>query len=253
MTEPASDMLAMRNYIYSLMDLEGVRAVLDLGCGKGYDLRRIGESLGPDARLVGMDASQKALDAAKAEVGDDPRFELLLADASRGLPFGDGEFDLIFSRDMLECIPDKDALVREVGRVLRPAGQIVFAHWDWDSQVIDGSDKDLVRKIVHTFGDWKQNWMTDCDSWMGRRLWRVFNRSGLFAGKVYPYVLTSTEFAPGYPGYSNIQDFQALVKRDMISREEYDRFIGDIESLAAEDEYFYAVTTYIYVGRKLGR
>ena len=45
MTELPPDTLAMRNYIYSLMDLDGVRAVLDIGCGKGYDLRRIGSSL----------------------------------------------------------------------------------------------------------------------------------------------------------------------------------------------------------------
>lgn len=246
MTELPPDLLAMRNYIYSLMDLEGVRTVLDVGCGKGYDLRRIGEMLGPDARLVGVDSSQKAIDAAKAEVQGDARFTLVTADISQGLPFGDGEFDLVFSRDVLECITDKDALIREVHRVLRPGGQVVFAHWDWDSQVIDGSDKDLVRKIIHTFGDWKQDWMTDCDSWMGRRLWRVFNRRGLFEGRVYPYVLTSTEIER-----STVRDFEALVRRDMISREEYDRFIGDIESLAAKGEYFQAMTAYIYVGRRL--
>lgn len=246
MTELPSDMLAMRDYIYSLMDLEGVRSVLDLGCGKGYDLRRIGETVGPDARLVGVDSSQKALDAAKAEVGDDPRFEFMVADVSQGLPFGDGRFDLVYSRDMLECIPDKDALIREVHRVLRPHGQVLFAHWDWDSQAIDGSDKDLVRKIIHTFGDWKQAWMADCDSWMGRRLWRVFHRSRLFEGKVYPYVLTSTEF-----DHSGMRDFEALVKRGMISREEYDRFLGDLQSLADKGEYFHAITSYIYVGRKL--
>lgn len=246
MTEPAPDMLAMRNYIYSLMDLDGVTSFLDLGCGKGYDLRRIGEMLGPDARLVGVDSSQKGLDAAKVEAGEDPRFEIILADVSQGLPFGDGDFDLVYSRDLLECIPDKDALIGEVHRVLRPGGQVVFAHWDWDSQAIDGSDKDLVRKIVHTFGDWKQAWMTDCDSWVGRRLWRVFNRSGLFEGKVYPYVLTSTEF-----DHSSARDFEALVKRDMISRKEYDRFLGDLRSLAEKGEYFHAVTSYIYVGRKL--
>jgi len=50
MTELPADMLAMRNYIYSLMDLDGVRAVLDIGCGKGYDLRRIGEMLNTLAR-----------------------------------------------------------------------------------------------------------------------------------------------------------------------------------------------------------
>jgi len=86
--------------------------------------------------------------------------------------------------------------------------------------------------------------MADCDSWMGRRLWRIFKRSGLFEGKIYPYVLTSTEF-----DHSSVRDFEALVKRGMISREEYDRFLGDLQSLADKGEYFQAITTYIYVGK----
>lgn len=241
--------LAMREYVYSLIDLEGVHSVLDLGCGKGYDLRRIGEMIGPDARLVGVDALEKN-EAVWAELGGDPRFELQVADVSKGVPFADGEFDLVYSRDMLECIPDKDALIREVHRVLRPGGQVVFVHWDWDSQAIDGPDKDLVRRMVHTFGDWQQKWMADVDSWMGRRLWRTFNRSGLFEGKVYPYVVTETEFAPGQRGYGTIEHFSALVRRGMISQEEFDRFLADIESLADRGEYFYAVTTYVYVGRR---
>lgn len=251
MSEISPDVLAMRNYIYSLVDLDGVRAVLDIGCGKGYDLRRIGEMLGPKARLVGVDSLGRQIDAAKSQVGDDPRFELQVADVSEGLTFVDGEFDLVYSRDLLECIPDKDALIREVHRVLRPDGQVVFVHWDWDSQVIDGSDKDLVRKIVHMFGDWKQAWMTDCDSWMGRRLWRVLSRSGLFSGSIHTYVLTNTEFAPGCFGYERIKDFEALVRRDMLSREEYGRFHRDISALAQKGEYFYAVTSYIYVGRSV--
>ena len=247
----APSVLAMREYVYSLIDLEGVRSVLDLGCGKAYDLRRIGEMLGPDARLVGVDALEKQNEVAWAELGGDPRFELGVADVSHGVPFADREFDLVYSRDMLECIPDKDALIREVHRVLRPGGQVVFVHWDWDSQAIDGTDKELVRKMIHTFGDWKQNWMADVDSWMGRRLWRTFSRSGLFEGKVYPYLITETEFCQGNAGHGNINDCSALVRRGMVSQEEFDRFLSNIQALADRDEYFYAVTTYIYVGRSL--
>jgi hypothetical protein len=44
---------------------------------------------------------------------------------------------------------------------------VVFAHFGWDTQVFDGEDKELVRKIVHCFGDWQQAWMNDSDAWMG--------------------------------------------------------------------------------------
>ena len=246
-----SDKREVREFMLSLLDLGGIRTVLDIGCGKGRDLKAIGESMDVGAHLLGVDVSDKAVDAARELVADDPRFAFVVHDVSAGLPFEDETFDLVYSVDLLECITDKDSLVREVSRVLRPGGQVAFAHWDWDSQVIDGEDKDLVRKIVHAFGDWKQAWMTDCDSWMGRRLWRVFNRSGLFTGAVRAYVITDTEFTPGRIGYERVKDFEALVRRDMISCEEYDRFYRDIQALAEKGEYFFSTTVYAYVGAKI--
>lgn len=238
-----------RQFLFSLMQLEGAGSVLDLGCGKGQDLLDIGKMLGSDARLAGVDSSQKAIDAAKEQASGDPKVRLLLHDASTSLPFDDESFDIVYSMNMLECITDKDALVREIHRVLKPGGQVVCAHHDFDSMLINGTDKDLVRKLVHTFGDWKQAWMTDCDSWMGRRLWGVFNRSGLFAGKVHAYVQMSTEYEPENAGW--ISDFSALVSRGMISQEEYDRFTHDIEELAGKGEYFFSINLFAYAGRKM--
>jgi ubiquinone/menaquinone biosynthesis C-methylase UbiE len=249
MDEIRPDVLAARNYIYSLLDLESPGAVLDVGCGKGGDLRRIAERVGGECRFVGVDSSEKAIEQARAE-SPDSRLEFLTADVSQSLPFESESFGLVYSNNFVECLTDKDALVREVHRVLRPRGQVAFAHCDWDSQLFDGSDKDLVRKIVHAYGDWKQAWMADCDSWMGRRLWRVFNRSGLFSGAVHTYVLTNTEFAEPSFGHARVKDFEGLVKRGMISKEEYDRFYQDLVALAEKGEYLYSITVFVYVGRK---
>lgn len=101
------------------------------------------------------------------------------------------------------------------------------------------------------FGDWKQKWMTDCDSWMGRRLWGTFNRTGLFKGNIYTYVLTNTKFCAPYYGYERIKDFGTLVKHGVIKKEEYENFYKDIVNLSQNGEYFYAITMYIYVGRKI--
>ena len=251
MPDVSSDKQDVQEFLLSLVNLDEVHSVLDIGCGKGHDLKAIGERLGPEARLVGVDSSPKAIDAATELVADDPRFAFFVHDVSTGLPFEDETFDLVWSANLLECVTDKDALIREVHRVLKPGGQVLFGHWDWDSQLIDGEDKDLVRRIVHTFGDWKQAWMTDCDSWMGRRLWRVFNRSGLFAGGVHAYVITDTEFAPGRIGYERVKDFEALVRRNLISQDDYERFYRDVESLAENGEYFYSTTMYAYVGTKV--
>jgi ubiquinone/menaquinone biosynthesis C-methylase UbiE len=245
-----SDAARVHELVHSLLDPAGARAVLDVGCGRGDDLRRIGAIAPRGARLVGVDASEAAVAEARRSTADDPRFSFVAHDVATGLPFGDGEFDRVLSVNLLECIPDRQALLREVHRVLAPDGTVAFAHWDWDSQLVDGADKELVRKVVHAFGDWKQAWMANADAWMGRRLWRTFQGSGLFAGRVHPLVLTSTRFEPGTYGYDSIESFRALVKRGILAPEEYAAFRGAVEELAAADRYFYSITMFAYVGRK---
>jgi ubiquinone/menaquinone biosynthesis C-methylase UbiE len=173
-----------------------------------------------------------------------------VADASVALPFRSEQFDVVFSHNVLESITGKEALLNEVHRILRRWGQVLFAHFDWDSQLVNGIDKNLVRKILQAYADWKQAWMTDHDAWMGRRLWGTFQRNGLFEGDVYSYVLTNTKFEPGYYGTERIKEFQALVPAGFIDQQEYDAFYQGVEALARRGEYFYSITTYIYVGRR---
>ena len=245
-----ADALAMRGWLYGLTDWHQANAVLDIGCGDGGDLRRIAALTPEAARLVGIDASAKAIETARAETVGDPRFAWHEADVSSGLPFTDGAFDAVFSLNLLECAPDKAALLAKMARVLRPGGAVVCAHWDWDTQTLDGTDKALVRRIVSAFSDWQQEWMAACDGWMGRRLWPTFQRSGLFEGRVEAYTLTNTVYASGWVGYEQVQAFGALARRGLVPPDDYARFQADIAAQASRNEYFYSITLYVYVGRK---
>lgn len=240
--------LSMREFIYSLIGISPAMKILDVGCGKGYDLFRIAGLVDDRSRLTGLDVMEGAIVEARELYGNDSRLAFMHHDAAGNIPFEDGSFDLVFSNNMLECVTDKQHLLREVHRALKPGGQVLCAHFDFDSQLIDGEDKALVRTITRTFNDWKQDWMTDIDPWMGRRLWRTFRESGLFDGRIETYVLTNTRFEAPYYGHMMIRGFEALASRGMIDAEDYERFIGDIERLHARDQFFYSITMYVYVG-----
>jgi len=90
-------------------------SILDCGCGTGYNL----QTLGAYGRVTGMDLTAGGLALARRA-----HRRLTQADATR-IPFGSRTFDLVTSFDMLQCVPDDGAAMREMARVLKPGGHLV--------------------------------------------------------------------------------------------------------------------------------
>jgi SAM-dependent methyltransferase len=95
---------------------------LDAGCGTGGFLARI-RDLRTFDRLCGFDVSAEAVELARAAV---PEADVRVAPLD-AIPFGDGEFDLACSLDVLQHVPSDalDAGLRELHRVLRPGGALL--------------------------------------------------------------------------------------------------------------------------------
>lgn len=249
--DPSPDLLAHRDWLLSFIDLPAGGTAVDLGCGTGGDLLALAaRHADPAARFIGIDAAETAIGAATERAGGDSRVSFVRHRLDERVPLADASVDAVYSHNLLECLGDPGAFAREVGRVLRPGGVAVIAHWDWDSQVLDGTDRAAVRRLVHTFADWQQPWMEHSDGWMGRRLWGTLAFTGLFDGAVYARVLTNTEYAPPWYGHARVQEFASLARRGLVSRDDVDRVVADLEALSREGRYFYSITGYACVGRR---
>ncbi|MGD9476257.1 methyltransferase domain-containing protein [Shinella sp. G-2] len=106
------------------------RKVLDFGCGAGGITLHIAKTHGP-AEVVGYDVERPVIARARASamaagLSSVARF---VSSPPGRLPFEDGAFDVIFSKDAMIHVPDKEALFAELYRVLRPGG--IFAASDW--------------------------------------------------------------------------------------------------------------------------
>ena len=104
--------------------------VLDFGCGNGELLGALSRRIGTKSRLVGYDAMEKSIAIAQARY---PNADFICERFSEELPFPDASFDLFVTIDTLECIKNKEALLAEIYRVLKPGGEILAMHWDWDT------------------------------------------------------------------------------------------------------------------------
>jgi SAM-dependent methyltransferase len=115
--------LATRTLLELAGDVTG-RRVLDVACGQGMATRALARA--GAASVVGLDLTEPLVEAARAEEAADPLgITYLLGDAQRLDDLPDGGVDVVTCQLALMDIPDLDATVRAVARVLVPGG--VFA------------------------------------------------------------------------------------------------------------------------------
>jgi ubiquinone/menaquinone biosynthesis C-methylase UbiE len=97
--------------------------LLDVGCGTGEFTSRVAR-LFPKAAAIGVDLVETSLELARTRCADlGNRVTFQCGDAYE-LPFGDGAFDLVACRHVLQAIPDAPRVLAELVRVLAPGGRL---------------------------------------------------------------------------------------------------------------------------------
>jgi ubiquinone/menaquinone biosynthesis C-methylase UbiE len=98
--------------------------ILDVGCGDGFYLHIL-SNLGLKLKLIGVDFDPNALESAKDNLKKD--IPLYQADLMKKLPFTDKSFDKIIVSEVIEHLPNDLKGLREIYRVLKPGGIVVFS------------------------------------------------------------------------------------------------------------------------------
>jgi ubiquinone/menaquinone biosynthesis C-methylase UbiE len=104
--------------------------VLDVGCGTGASALAAAEVIGRDGSVLGVDLSARLLDRGrtKARRRGLTNVEFRLADMT-ALGYPDGHFDAVVSVFSIFFVPDMEALVRELWRMVRPQGKLAVTTW----------------------------------------------------------------------------------------------------------------------------
>jgi arsenite methyltransferase len=102
--------------------------VLDLGSGGGLDCLLAAQKVGPAGRAIGVDMTDDMLALARknaAEAGaQNVEFRKGVLEA---LPIDDASVDVVISNCVINLSPDKDKVLAEALRVLRPGGRLVVS------------------------------------------------------------------------------------------------------------------------------
>ena len=105
------------------------RNIIDVGCGIGGSTLYLAEKFDANATgitLSPVQASRARERAIEANLGHKVQFEVANALL---MPFADNTFDLVWSLESGEHMPDKTKFLQECYRVLQPGGKLILATW----------------------------------------------------------------------------------------------------------------------------
>jgi arsenite methyltransferase len=113
---------------WTLGRIEPGDVVLDLGCGAGTDLLIAAQMTGPSGRAIGVDMTPEMLERARASARAMGLANVELHEALiEALPVDAASVDVVVSNGVIDLVPDKQAVLDEIDRVLRPGGRLQLA------------------------------------------------------------------------------------------------------------------------------
>jgi ubiquinone/menaquinone biosynthesis C-methylase UbiE len=126
-----------RERLRQILDPKAGERLLEVGPGTGYYALPVAGWLEPGGRLEVVDVQQEMLDHTLQRAREQGIGNIVptLADA-RSLPFGDDSFDGAYLVTVLGEIPDQGAALRELRRVVKPAGRIVVGELFGDPHMV---------------------------------------------------------------------------------------------------------------------
>ncbi len=148
--------------------------VLSAGCGPGNILRAAVASH-PTIKGTGIDISPTRIRQTKEKHRGNPRLRFFCGDVQR-MEFACSEFDVVYSRMLLQYVADKEKTVAEMVRVCRPGGTVLMQ--DLDGQLVwhypeDDLMKQTVDRVLASLAE------TGFDPFVGRKLFWLARHAGL--------------------------------------------------------------------------
>jgi ubiquinone/menaquinone biosynthesis C-methylase UbiE len=176
-----------KTQILGLMKPESGSITADLGCGLGFDVRRLSKLVGPEGRAIGVDSSMSLLESARSASEGLPGVAFIQADI-QNLPFANGFLNSCKIDRTLQHVERPDAVLNEMFRTVCSGGSVVCAEPDWGRFAIGAAQDTIAERVAQT---WREGFRHPR---IGRELRRRLEEAGFVNLQVQEIVLTTPTF-----------------------------------------------------------
>jgi ubiquinone/menaquinone biosynthesis C-methylase UbiE len=129
--------LITRGRLREVLTPEPGERVLEIGPGTGYYTLDLAEWLGPDGTVEIFDLQQEMLDHTMERARERGLSNVRPTQGdAQSLPYEDDSFDAAILTSTLGEIPDQDAALREITRILKPGGRLVVGELFGDPHMV---------------------------------------------------------------------------------------------------------------------
>ena len=227
------------------------QTILDVGCGPGV-LAQAAAKVLPESMVTGLERSEDRFVVATQNLDGLDNARVVRGDVIE-MPFESEHFDFVYTRFMLEYLPNPEIAIREMVRVCRPGGKVMLQ--DLDGQLVwhyplDPNLQPMLQTVIEYMAQ------TGFDPFIGRKLFSMAKAAGLSDIEV------QTETYHLYPGKIDEENYHLwelkleialpIIERALESAsmaiELKERFLA---YLAKDDTLTYS-TLFTVTGTKLG-
>ncbi len=128
--------------------LQPGETVVDLGSGAGIDVFLAADSVGASGRVIGIDMTKEMLARARRNA---EKAGITNAEFREGrlenLPVESGTVDAITSNCVINLVPDKAVVFKEIARILKPGGRVVISDIILDKALPPEIEKDVYAYV----------------------------------------------------------------------------------------------------------
>ena len=236
------DALRRRRLVRDAIAAAPGERILDVGCGGGFYLAELLDSVGANGSLFGVDSSAAmlAMAAQRCEGHDNVAFRE--GDAT-ALPVDDAVFDAAFSVQVLEYVPDVSAALLEMHRALRSGGRIVVWDIDWATVSWHSSDPDRMDRVLRA---WDAHL---ADPSLPRTLAARMRDAGFRDVTFQGHVFATGDFDPETYGAAMIPLIEDFVAgRAEVGPEMGAAWAAEQRDLGNSNEFFFSCTQFCFQG-----